>query len=294
MHTQGHTVRKAQASQALRLAALRQEHAATRAEMEAQARRCVRACACTAAAARCVWVLRGVCLCACVRAGTLAVGGWVCAHAGRHTRPQATRRTPQRHAPHALRHPSTTHPHTRAAKLDKKGHILLAGLQQRDARLRTQLDELAQQVMMSAWCFVWVRLHAWWWFALGGAVHSKAQEAHSRPGRPARLPTVTALLRTTHTHTHTVPNAQVSDAAVELSCFQALQQQEQLSAPDRIERMRDLLQAQREREAALQQRFKALSEQRDDMREALAAAQAAQQQAREGPGEATAAAVAGG
>lgn len=34
----------------------------------------------------------------------------------------------------------------RAAKLDKKANILITGLQQRDTKLRSQLDELAQQV----------------------------------------------------------------------------------------------------------------------------------------------------
>ena len=34
----------------------------------------------------------------------------------------------------------------KAAKLDKKCNILVAGLQQRDNKLRTQLDEVAQQV----------------------------------------------------------------------------------------------------------------------------------------------------
>jgi hypothetical protein len=34
----------------------------------------------------------------------------------------------------------------KAARLDKKCGILIAGLQQRDAKLRSQLDEMAQQV----------------------------------------------------------------------------------------------------------------------------------------------------
>lgn len=72
---------------------------------------------------------------------------------------------------------------------------------------------------------------------------------------------------------------QVADAQIELACFQALQQQEQLSAPDRIERMRLLLQGQRDREEELQQRFKQLGQQRDDLREALDAA--LQQQAQQ-------------
>lgn len=57
----------------------------------------------------------------------------------------------------------------------------------------------------------------------------------------------------------------MSEAQVEYTCFQALQQQELLAAPDRIERMRLLLQGQRERETELQQRYKQLCQQRDDM-----------------------------
>lgn len=34
----------------------------------------------------------------------------------------------------------------RAAKIDKKAGILITGLQQRDTKLRAQLDEVAQQV----------------------------------------------------------------------------------------------------------------------------------------------------
>lgn len=34
----------------------------------------------------------------------------------------------------------------KAAKLDKKCNILVAGLQQRDSKLRSQLEEVAQQV----------------------------------------------------------------------------------------------------------------------------------------------------
>jgi len=43
----------------------------------------------------------------------------------------------------------------RAAKLDKKCNILLTGLQQRDSKLRAQLDELAQQVRRWVQCGVW-------------------------------------------------------------------------------------------------------------------------------------------
>ncbi|KAF6264690.1 pre-mRNA splicing factor component-domain-containing protein [Scenedesmus sp. NREL 46B-D3] len=94
----------------------------------------------------------------------------------------------------------------RAARLDKKAAILVAGLQQRHAKLTGQLDEVAQQV---------------------------------------------------------------HDAQIELTAFQALQQQEQLTAPDRIERLKLLLQGQRDREVALQQQFRQLGQQRDDLREQL-------------------------
>jgi hypothetical protein len=60
------------------------------------------------------------------------------------------------HTPHRLHihtHPLAHAPHTyRAAKLDKKAAILVAGLQQRDTKLRAQLDEVAQQVRV--WCGV--------------------------------------------------------------------------------------------------------------------------------------------
>jgi pre-mRNA-splicing factor CDC5/CEF1 len=72
--------------------------------------------------------------------------------------------------------------------------------------------------------------------------------------------------------------SQVSEAQVEYTCFQALQQQELLAAPDRIERMRLLVQGQREREAELQQRYKQMCQQREDLREELQQLQQAQQQ----------------
>jgi pre-mRNA-splicing factor CDC5/CEF1 len=40
----------------------------------------------------------------------------------------------------------------RAAKLDKKANILITGLQQRDTKLRAQLNDLAQQVRPLAQC----------------------------------------------------------------------------------------------------------------------------------------------
>ncbi|WIA33069.1 hypothetical protein OEZ86_006225 [Tetradesmus obliquus] len=103
----------------------------------------------------------------------------------------------------------------RAARLDKKAAILVAGLQTRHGKLTGQLEEVAQQV---------------------------------------------------------------HDAQIELTAFQALQQQEQLVAPDRIERLKLLLQGQRDREVALQQQFRQLGQQRDDLREALQAAQQQQKQ----------------
>jgi hypothetical protein len=72
--------------------------------------------------------------------------------------------------------------------------------------------------------------------------------------------------------------SQVHDAQIELTAFQALQQQEQLTAPDRIERLKLLLQGQRDREVALQQQFRQLGQQRDDLQEQL---QSLQQQRRQ-------------
>jgi TolA-binding protein len=72
--------------------------------------------------------------------------------------------------------------------------------------------------------------------------------------------------------------AQVHDAQIELTAFQALQQQEQLTAPDRIERLKLLLQGQRDREVTLQQQFRQLGQQRDDLQEQL---QSLQQQRRQ-------------
>jgi pre-mRNA-splicing factor CDC5/CEF1 len=43
----------------------------------------------------------------------------------------------------------------RAAKLDKKANILITGLQQRDTKLRTQLDDLAQQVRLVVQTVLW-------------------------------------------------------------------------------------------------------------------------------------------
>lgn len=69
--------------------------------------------------------------------------------------------------------------------------------------------------------------------------------------------------------------AQLTAAHVELESFRALQEQERRNAPDRVERMQALLDGQLEREAALQQQYRQLCQQRDDAREALTAARAA-------------------
>lgn len=70
---------------------------------------------------------------------------------------------------------------------------------------------------------------------------------------------------------------QVESAQIELTCFQALQQHEKLVMPDRIERMNLLVQGQHDRELQLQQWFRSLGQQRDDLKESLAQLQ--QQQA---------------
>lgn len=86
----------------------------------------------------------------------------------------------------------------------------------------------------------------------------------------------------THINTHLQTTRccclQVAEAQIEYNCFQALQQQEVLAAPDRIERMKLLVEGQQQREAELQQRYRQLCQQRDDMREQLAAAVQQQQQ----------------
>ncbi|KAF8067237.1 CDC5 [Scenedesmus sp. PABB004] len=67
---------------------------------------------------------------------------------------------------------------------------------------------------------------------------------------------------------------QVTSAQIELTCFQALHEQEQRAVPDRIERLSLLLAAQHEREDALQQRYRSLCQQCDDLRDTLAALRA--------------------
>jgi hypothetical protein len=56
---------------------------------------------------------------------------------------------------------------------------------------------------------------------------------------------------------------------VELECYKTLQEQEQRAAPQRIEAVRELLDRQRQREGQLQERYRALQLQRDDLVEAL-------------------------
>lgn len=70
----------------------------------------------------------------------------------------------------------------------------------------------------------------------------------------------------------------LTDAGIELACFSALQAREARAAPERAEQMRGLLAAQREREAALQARFKELSDLRGDLLEALRSSVREQQQ----------------
>lgn len=73
----------------------------------------------------------------------------------------------------------------------------------------------------------------------------------------------------------------LSDAQVELACFKALQEREQRAAPERAEALKALLAAQRERELEVQQRFKALKSERDDLLEELRAGARGQQQRRQ-------------
>ncbi len=61
-------------------------------------------------------------------------------------------------------------------------------------------------------------------------------------------------------------------AGVELACFRALAEAERRSAPERMEALMAAVDRQREREGELQQRYKLLSRERDDLREALIAA----------------------
>ncbi|KAL4447677.1 hypothetical protein ABPG75_004896 [Micractinium tetrahymenae] len=64
-------------------------------------------------------------------------------------------------------------------------------------------------------------------------------------------------------------------AATELECFRALHENEQRSAPDRIEALQALVAAQAAREKELQERYKELSHERDDLRRTLQAVPAA-------------------
>ena len=58
---------------------------------------------------------------------------------------------------------------------------------------------------------------------------------------------------------------QLQDSGTEQLCFRALQQRELLAAGERLEGMRALLEQQRQREAALQERYKQLVGERDDL-----------------------------
>ena len=123
----------------------------------------------------------------------------------------------------------------------------MGGLQQRDTKLRKQVQEAweaLQNVTTEHECFK-VR-------ALLVCTHRGAQaHAHVRTQPHMRASTHTH----THTHTHT----------------QALHEREQSAAPERIEKMIELVQQQQERETMLQQRYKSLTEQRTELLESLKA-----------------------
>jgi pre-mRNA-splicing factor CDC5/CEF1 len=69
-----------------------------------------------------------------------------------------------------------------------------------------------------------------------------------------------------------------ADAEIELACFRSLQGRELRAAPERAAATREMVAAQRGREAELQARFRALQQERDDLLEALRAAARRQQQ----------------
>ena len=85
-------------------------------------------------------------------------------------------------------------------------------------------------------------------------------------------------------------------AQIELACFQALHEAEQRAAPDRIEGLQELVGAQARRERDLQEKYKLLGRERDDLLRARqkqqqeAQQQEAQQQEASASGEAAAAA----
>lgn len=64
--------------------------------------------------------------------------------------------------------------------------------------------------------------------------------------------------------------AALRTAQTELRCFGALHEAEQRSAPDRIEALQALVGAQSQREHALQERYKALIHEREDLRRCMA------------------------
>lgn len=199
----------------------------------------------------------------------------------------------------------------RAAKLDKKGGILLAGLQQRHAKLAGQLDELAQQVgaaacrwqcarVAAALCARPAALHglkgcartsacvsACFASASGGRCWQLAL-ARSAPPCPRA-----GLFNTARLHPRPRAARQVADAHIELVCFQALAEQEARAAPDRLERLKALLSGQQEREEVLQAQYKAAVARRDELREQAAAAKQQKQQQEQAEAAAAAAAETG-
>lgn len=73
------------------------------------------------------------------------------------------------------------------------------------------------------------------------------------------------------------PGIQAGDAPcrppslqIELECFRRLHEQESRGAPERIEALAELVAAQQRRERNLQERFKLLCQQRDDLLRARA------------------------
>mmetsp|Transcript_23430 Transcript_23430/g.51433 ORF Transcript_23430/g.51433 Transcript_23430/m.51433 type:complete len:829 (+) Transcript_23430:239-2725(+) len=65
---------------------------------------------------------------------------------------------------------------------------------------------------------------------------------------------------------------QLQTAQMELACFQALKERELRTAPERLEKAQELVQKQQERERDLQDRYKALTRERDEVLRALRAA----------------------
>lgn len=59
--------------------------------------------------------------------------------------------------------------------------------------------------------------------------------------------------------------AQLQNAELELACFGALKQQEAVSGPARLEAVRNMVAVQKQREAALQERYKSLMSERAEL-----------------------------